>query len=40
MPYWIATALGIRHKFVNTTAAVHWYRYRDIWRYVIVSATK
>jgi ubiquinone/menaquinone biosynthesis C-methylase UbiE len=40
LPYWIATALRIRHELVNVTAAVHWYRYRDIWRYVIVSATK
>jgi len=40
VPYWIATGLRIRHDFVNATAAVHWYRYRDIWRYVIVSATK
>ena len=40
VPYGIATCLGLRHEFVNATAAVHWYRYRDIWRYVIVSATK
>jgi len=40
VPYWIATGLNMRHEFVNATAAVHWYRYRDIWRYVIVSATK
>jgi ubiquinone/menaquinone biosynthesis C-methylase UbiE len=40
VPYWLATGLGLRKVFVNATAAVHWYRYRDIWRYVIVSATK
>jgi len=40
VPYWMATRLHLRHRFVNATAAVHWYRHRDIWRYVIVSATK
>jgi len=40
VPYWIATGLHLRRRFVNATAAVHWYRHRDIWRYVIVSATK
>jgi ubiquinone/menaquinone biosynthesis C-methylase UbiE len=40
VPYWIATGLRLRSRFVNTTAAVHWYRHRAIWRYVIVSATK
>jgi hypothetical protein len=40
VPYRIASWLHLRHKFVNATAAVHWYRHRDIWRYVIVSATK
>jgi SAM-dependent methyltransferase len=40
VPYGIATGLGLRHEFVNSTAAVQWYRYRDLWRYVIVSATK
>ena len=40
VPYFIVSALGVKHKFVNTVAAYEGYVYRDFVRYIAVSATK
>lgn len=40
IPYQIITLLGKQKKYVNTTSSVELYRYRDKFRYNIITATK
>jgi sterol 24-C-methyltransferase len=40
IPYQVVRALGLQKKFVNTTSAVELYRYRDDFRYNVITAKK